>query len=66
MKNTKVAEQLNDLMSKRNNVEIYCNGNDDLVIRGTMNGVKKSVYELLRSGLQVINPIVAPDNTNLS
>ena len=49
MKNTKVAEQLNDLMSKRNNVEIYCNGNDDLVIRGTMNGVKKSVYELHRA-----------------
>lgn len=64
MKNTEIAKKLNDEMGNRNGVEIYCNGNDNLVVRGSMRGVGKTVLELTLFGLEIISPLQEPDETN--
>lgn len=63
MTNSKVANELNEVMGKRNRVWIYCNGRNNLVIRGGRKGVEKSVEELCLFGLTLIK-IEEPDSTN--
>lgn len=63
MTNSKVANELNEVMGKRNRVWIYCNGNNNLVIRGSRKSVEKSVEELCLFGLTLIK-FEEPDSAN--
>lgn len=52
--NSEVARELNGIMGKANNVWIYCNRRNNLVIQGKAKNVEKSIRELCRFGLSLI------------